>query len=103
MTRERDDTDVPIEITVAEESDDRPELVPDSRMDVAVRGELYPTAQLDDGRFVAWWYTADAPALDDPATTEWVTAPTRFLAAATLRELWEDPASFGQVTADGQA
>jgi hypothetical protein len=100
MTGERDDHGVPIEITVAEESDDRPDLVPDSRMDVAVRGQLYPTGQLADGRFVAWWYEADAPALDDPATTEWVTAPTRFLAAATLRELWEDPASFGQVTAE---
>jgi hypothetical protein len=32
-----------------------------------------------------------------------VTAPTRFLAAATLRELWEDPTTFDQVTADGQA
>jgi hypothetical protein len=103
MTRQTDEPDVPIEITVAEEADDRPELVPESRMDVAVLGELYPTARLADGRYVAWWYEADAPDLHDPMTTEWVTAPTRFLAAATLRELWEDPTSFEQVTADGQA
>jgi hypothetical protein len=89
---------VPIEVTVAEEGDDRPSVVGDSRIDVAVDGRLYPTAELEDGGYLAWWFDAgDAPTPDADATTEWVAAPTRFLAAATLRELWEDPAVFDRI------
>ena len=92
--------DVPIEITVADETDERPPVESGSRLDVAVRGELFPTTRLQDGRYAAWWFeAADNPELDDPVTTEWVAAPTRFLAAATLRELWEHPASFERVVA----
>lgn len=86
--------DIPIEITVAEEADERPSVERATRIDVSVGGEMYPTARLEDGRYVAWWFEADAPAPEDPLTTEWVAAPTRFMAAATLRELWESPAAF---------
>jgi hypothetical protein len=93
---------VPIEITVAEECDERPTVRADTRLDVAVQGEIYPTAELADGRYAAWWFEADEPpALDADVTTEWVAAPTRFLAAATLRELWEDPRAFDDLTARG--
>jgi len=96
------DSHVPIEITVAEECDERPAVESGTRIDVAVRGEIYPTAELDDGRYVAWWFEADEPpALDSDVTTEWVAAPTRFLAAATLRELWEDPRAFDDLAASG--
>lgn len=93
---------VPIEITVADESDDRPTVESGSRIDVAVQGEIYPTAEMVDGRYVAWWFEADEPpAIDSAVTTEWVAAPTRFLAAATLRELWEDPRAFDHLAASG--
>lgn len=96
------DRHVPIEISVAEEGDERPAVEDGTRLDVAVRGGLYPTARLDDGRYAAWWFEAENnPALDDEATTEWVAAPTRFLAAATLSELWDDPTAFDRVVADG--
>ena len=96
------DSHVPIEITVADGADERPAVESDSRIDVAVQGEIYPTAELDDGRYVAWWFEADEPpSLDSDVTTEWVTAPTRFLAAATLRELWEDPRAFNDLSSDG--
>lgn len=97
------DTHVPIEITVAGEDEERPSVVSGTRLDVAVRGEMYPTKRLADGRYAAWWFEATdrAPDLDDPVTTEWVAAPTRFLAAATLSELWNDPGSFDRVVADG--
>lgn len=102
----RDDEDgtgersVPIEILVPGAEGDRPAVEPRSRLDIVVRGEMYPTARLADGRYVAWWHDADAPAPDDSAVREWVTAPTRFLAAATLRELWEDPAAFESLRPD---
>ncbi len=89
---------IPIEVTVADEGDERPSVVADSRLDVAVDGRLYPTAELADGGYLAWWFDAgDTPAPDSEVTTEWVAAPTRFLAAATLRELWEDPAAFDRI------
>lgn len=85
---------VQIEILVADSPEDAPEVETDSRVDVAVNGQMYPTAKLVDGRYVAWWFEATAPAPDDSITTEWVAAPTRYLAAATISELWEDPAAF---------
>jgi len=94
-------TDTTIEVTVADPGEPRPSVVGDSRLDVAVDGELYPTAELTDGGYLAWWFeAADSPAPDADATTEWVAAPTRFLAAATLRELWANPAAFDRI-ADG--
>ena len=84
---------VPIEVSV-DADDAQPAVEPDTRLDVSVEGHMYPTARLVDGRYIAWWFEADAPAPEDPATTEWVAAPTRFLAAGTLHELWEDPAAF---------
>ena len=96
------DSHVPIEITVADECDERPTVRPGTRIDVAVQGEIYPTAELADGRYAAWWFEADEPpSLDAEVTTEWVAAPTRFLAAATLRELWEDPRAFDDFAAHG--
>lgn len=87
---------VPIDILVGDEGDERPPVEPSTRIDVSVNGEMYPTARLEDGRYIAWWFTASprAPAPEDPAATEWIAAPTRFLAAATLHELWEDPCAF---------
>jgi hypothetical protein len=35
-------------------------------------------------------------------TSEWVVAPTRFLAAATFRELTEDPARFDDLVGGGR-
>jgi len=93
---------VPIEISVATAGDDRPPVDDETRVDVEVEGRMYPTARLGDGRYVAWWFDTDAPALEDPVTTEWVAAPTRFLAAGTLHELWEDPAAFDAVTDGGR-
>lgn len=90
---------VPVEITVAGEEEERPSVDTASRIDVSVDGEMYPTARLADGRYVAWWFDTDAPEPEDPLTTEWVAAPTRFLAAATLRELWDDPAAFDSLVA----
>ena len=75
---------VQIEILVADSPEDAPEVEAHSRVDVAVNGQMYPTAKLTDGRYVAWWFEATAPAPDDSVTTEWVAAPTRYLAAATL-------------------
>jgi hypothetical protein len=92
---------VPIEVVVASEGEERPQVEPETRIDVSVDGEMYPTARLEDGRYVAWWFEAEAPDPDDPATTEWVAAPTRFLAAATLRELWEDPTRFDAIGTEG--
>ena len=89
---------VQIEILVADSPEDAPEVEAHSRVDVAVNGQMYPTAKLTDGRYVAWWFEATAPAPDDSVTTEWVAAPTRYLAAATLGELWEDPAAFDSIT-----
>lgn len=96
---------IPVEITVAGEEGERPSVDTASRIDVSVDGEMYPTARLDDGRYVAWWFDTDAPEPEDPLTTEWVAAPTRFLAAATLRELWDDPAAFDSlvVRSEGNA
>lgn len=86
---------VPIELIVADdEEDDRPAVADATRIDVVVNGRMFPTVELEDGRYVAWWHDTDAPEPDDPATEEWVAAPTRFLAAATLRELWENPIAF---------
>lgn len=89
---------IPIEISVGDDAEQRPPVDDVTRVDVEVEGEMYPTARLADGRYVSWWFKADAPALDDPVTTEWVAAPTRFLAAGTLHELWEDPAAFDHLT-----
>ena len=94
--------DVSIEISVADSEDDRPRVEEGTQLDVAVRGGLYPTARLEDGRYAAWWFDADGPpALEDTVTTEWVAAPTRFLAAATLCELWADPSAFDRMMVDG--
>ena len=84
---------VPIEVSV-DAADGQPPVESDTRIDVLVETETYPTARLGDGRYVAWWFTADAPAPESPAATEWVAAPTRFLAAGTLHELWENPGAF---------
>ncbi len=93
------DTDhVPIEVSVQADHE-QPPVESDTRIDIFVETEAYPTARLDDGRYVAWWFTTDAPDPGDPAASEWVTAPTRFLAAGTLHELWENPAAFDALTA----
>ncbi|QLH76489.1 hypothetical protein HZS55_03845 [Halosimplex rubrum] len=91
---------IPIEISVATDGDERPPVDDETRVDVEVDGQMYPTARLADGRYVAWWFETDAPELSDPVTTEWVAAPTRFLAAGTLHELWQDPAAFDQLPDD---
>lgn len=85
---------VPIELIVADEGEERPAVADATRIDVVVNGRMFPTVELEDGRYVAWWHDTDAPAPDDPTAEEWVAAPTRFLAAATLRELWENPVAF---------
>ena len=87
-----------IELLVADGDEDRPTVEPASRIDVSVDGQMYPTAKLNDGRYIAWWFTTTAPDPTDAAATEWVAAPTRYLAAATLGELWEDPALFDSLT-----
>lgn len=89
---------VPIEVSV-DAADAEPDVETDTRIDILVDAEAYPTARLDDGRYVAWWFDAEAPAPAAPATTEWVAAPTRFLAAGTLHELWENPTAFDRLTA----
>ena len=91
---------IPIEIAVGDDAEDRPPVDAETRVDVAVDGRMYPTARLADGRYVAWWFDTDPPDLDDPVATEWVAAPTRFLAAGTLHELWQDPAAFDDVTGE---
>jgi len=92
---------IPIEVAVGDDAEARPPVDDATRVDVEVEGRMYPTARLADGRYVAWWFDTNAPDLDDPVTTEWVAAPTRFLAAGTLHELWQDPAAFDHV-ADGR-
>lgn len=88
---------IPVEINVVTDADRAPPVADDSRIDVSVGDRIYPTAALETGEYVAWWFEADAPAPDDPVTTEWVVAPTRFLAAGTLHELWQDPAAFDRL------
>jgi hypothetical protein len=95
------DEHVPVEVSVAAGADEQPPVESNTRIDILVERESYPTARLDDGRYVAWWFTADAPEPDDSVTSEWVTAPTRFLAAGTLHELWENPAAFDSLAAEG--
>ncbi|WP_336135880.1 hypothetical protein [Natronomonas amylolytica] len=90
---------VPIEVSLDADETEVPAVEADTRIDILVETEAYPTARLDDGRYVAWWHTTDCPAPDDPATSEWVTAPTRFLAAGTLHELWENPAAMESLNA----
>jgi hypothetical protein len=82
-------------------ADAEPNVESDTRIDILVESEAYPTARLNDGRYVAWWFDTEAPAPAEPAASEWVAAPTRFLAAGTLHELWEDPAAFDRLTAQG--
>ena len=89
---------VPIEVSVDAAADEGPSVDAGTRIDILVESETYPTARLDDGRYVAWWFAADAPPPDSAATSEWVVAPTRFLAAGTLHELWEDPVAFETLT-----
>jgi hypothetical protein len=91
---------VSIEVMEPPALDGSPQLDPETRVDTMVQDRLLPTARLDDGRYVAWWFDADAPDPYDEATTEWVVAPTRFLAAATFRELTEDPARFDELLSD---
>jgi hypothetical protein len=88
---------VSIEILEPPAPDGTPALDTETRVDTMVKDRLLPTARLEDGRYVAWWFDTDAPDPYDPATTEWVVAPTRFLAAATFRELTEDPARFDEL------
>lgn len=90
---DNDDEYVPIEVSVDAAENEQPPVESDTRIDILVETEAYPTARLDDGRYVAWWFTTDAPEADDPATREWVAAPSRFLAAGTLHELWENPSA----------
>ena len=92
------DEHVPVEISLEAEAEG-PAVESDTRIDILVDTEAYPTARLDDGRYVAWWFEADAPAPSEPATSEWVAAPTRFLAAGTLHELWENPAALDSLAA----
>lgn len=96
------ETSVLIELLVADGDEERPAVEPSSRIDVSVNGQMYPTAKLDDGRYIAWWFTTSAPEPTDAAATEWVAAPTRYLAAATLGELWDDPTLFDTLTAAAQ-
>jgi len=91
---------VPIEVSV-DAADEQPAVESNTRIDILVETEAYPTARLVDGRYVAWWFAPDAPALDEPAATEWVAAPTRFLAAGTLHELWENPGVLDSLPAQG--
>jgi hypothetical protein len=91
-----------IELLVADGDEARPTVESASRIDVSVNGQMYPTAKLHDGRYIAWWFTTTAPDPTDAAATEWVAAPTRYLAAATLGELWEDPTLFDSLTATAQ-
>lgn len=87
-----------IELLVADGDEERPAVESGSRVDVSVNGQMYPTAKLVDGRYIAWWFDTSAPDPTDSVATEWVAAPTRYLAAATLGELWEDPALFDSLT-----
>jgi hypothetical protein len=91
---------VPIEVNV-DAGDEQPAVESNTRIDILVETEAYPTARLDDGRYVAWWFAPDAPAIGDAAASEWVAAPTRFLAAGTLHELWENPSAMESLPAQG--
>jgi len=85
---------VPVEVSVGAGDAEHPSVDENTRVDVQVEGRMYPTARMTDGRYVAWWFDHEAPDPDAPATTEWVAAPTRFLAAGTIHELWADPTAF---------
>ncbi|WP_204959935.1 hypothetical protein [Salinigranum salinum] len=93
---------VSIEIREPPAPDESPRLDARTRVDTMVKDRLLPTARLEDGRYVAWWFDTDAPDPHDAATSEWVVAPTRFLAAATFRELTEDPARFDELVGAGE-
>ncbi|MFB6087881.1 MAG: hypothetical protein ABEJ85_05115 [Haloarculaceae archaeon] len=92
---------IPIEVSIGAGDADHPEVDDNTRVDVQVDEQMYPTARLTDGRYVAWWFDHEAPDPDSDVTTEWVAAPTRFLAAGTLHELWEDPAAFDRLSDAG--
>jgi hypothetical protein len=96
------DRHISVEIIEPPAADDELEIEPATRVDTMVKDRLLPTARLEDGRYVAWWFDTDAPDPHDPVTSEWVVAPTRFLAAATFRELTEDPARFDELVGSGQ-
>ena len=91
------DRHISVEIIEPPTTEEGPQVDPATRVDTMVKDRLLPTARLEDGRYVAWWFDTDAPEPHDPATSEWVVAPTRFLAAATFRELTEDPARFDEL------
>ena len=55
------DEHVPIEVSLKADAEGPP-VESDTRIDILVDTEAYPTARLDDGRYVAWWFEADAPA-----------------------------------------
>lgn len=93
---------VRIDLLVADDSEERPAVESGSRVDVTVNGHAYPTAKLEDGRYIAWWFDAAAPAPEASVSTEWVAAPTRYLAAATLGELWEDPVAFESLVGEAR-
>ena len=93
----RSNRQVSIEICDPPSHDDTPQLEDGTRVDTMVKDRLFPTARLEDGRYVAWWFDTNAPDPYDETTSEWVVAPTRFLAAATFRELTEDPARFDEL------
>jgi hypothetical protein len=95
--RPRGNRHVSIEICDPPAPDDAPQLDDGTRVDTMVKDRLLPTARLEDGRYVAWWFDTNAPDPYDETTSEWVVAPTRFLAAATFRELTEDPARFDEL------
>jgi hypothetical protein len=95
--RPRGSRHVSIEICDPPAPDGRPKIDDATRVDTMVKDRLFPTARLEDGRYVAWWFDTDAPDPYDETTSEWVVAPTRFLAAATFRELTEDPARFEEL------
>ncbi|MFC7157488.1 hypothetical protein ACFQPA_18840 [Halomarina halobia] len=85
----------PIEIDIlVANGTETPSVESGTRVDVSVNGDMYPTAKLEDGRYVAWWFDTEAPDPESDVNSEWVVAPTRYLAAATVGELWNDPAAF---------
>ena len=47
---------IPIEISVVTDGDEWPPVDDGTRVDVEVDGQMYPTARLSDGRYVAWWF-----------------------------------------------
>lgn len=80
-----------VEIIITGDSKGGPDIVDGSRVDVSIECQVYPTARLNDSAFVAWWFNADAPDIESSDVQKWVKAPTRFLAAGTLHEIWENP------------